>query len=123
VGKQKDYAANHSFAEYRDRYGMRGLEENEDIYDTLGTLRHVGDPDKTGEDRWVWKPGKPKEQTFDFAPFFPFDNGGEPPYFRQRVKVDRHEAGIFFEYREDGGTGDFEPWPLPTPERLEALAT
>lgn len=57
---------------------------------------------------------------FDFASFFPFDNGEDEPYHRERHRVDRTEAGMYFFYRravrkgkldEDHG---FEPYPLPT---------
>ena len=91
---------------------------DEESIDTIVGLRNPGAPGDT----WVWKQGRKREQTFDFATFFPIDNGGEPPYFRQRPKVARSEAADYFEYRENGGTGDFEPFPLPTPERLQRLA-
>jgi hypothetical protein len=89
-------------------------------------LRHVGDPGLPGdassdeEDLWIWREGKKREDRFNFAPFFPFDNGGSSPYFRQRSQVDRFEAGQFFRYRQRFGAdaGPFEPFPLPSPEDL-----
>lgn len=115
MGKMQAFAKDHSFTEYREKFGSKALNE-EDIYDTK-ILRSVGAPGDT----WTWKAGTDKEQSFDFAPFFPIDNDGTPPYYRMRSRVDRHEAGLFFEYREDGGNGDFEPIPPPTPERLKKL--
>ena len=91
---------------------------DEESFETVATLREQGAPGNT----WIWKEGKRREQSKDFAPYFPFDNGGTTPYFRQRSKADRHEVASFFEYVENGGTGEFEPYPLPSPERLQRLA-
>ncbi|MCI0545221.1 MAG: hypothetical protein L0Z49_12395 [Actinobacteria bacterium] len=68
--------------------------------------------------QYIWKDGTPKERQFDFREFFPINNGGEPPYFRQRAQVDRREGYLFALYKQKGGRGEFEPFPLPTPEQL-----
>lgn len=114
MGKIQEFAKTHGFLEYLQKFGVKALND-EDIYD-IKVLRQMSDA------LWVWKAGTSKEQTFDFRAYFPIDNGGEPPYFRQRSEVDRHEAGVWFEYVEDGGKGEFEPIPPPTPERLKRLA-
>lgn len=114
MGKMQEFAKEHGFLEYLHKFGFRALND-EDIYD-IKVLRNVG------PGLYVWKAGTPKEQKFDFSPYFPIDNGGVSPYFRQRHQVDRHEAGMWFEYVEDGGKGGFEPIPPPSPERLEKLA-
>jgi len=115
MGKMQEFAKKASFLEYLQKFGVKALNE-ENIYDT-NILRSIGAPGDT----WIWKSGRDKEQTFDFGAFFPVDNGGTPPYFRQRHRVDRHEAGMWFEYKEDGGKGGFEPIPPTDPERLKRL--
>jgi len=90
--------------------------------DVMGAFSDTSLLREVGENKYVWKAGKPKEQTFDFSPYFPIDNGGTPPYFRQRHEVDRTEAGLWFKYVERGGEGEFKPVPPPSVKRLQNLA-
>jgi len=108
MAKKADFAKANTFLAFLTKYGPG----NANIYDTK-VLR------KIGQDVYVWKGGA---DEFDFSLYFPIDNGGTPPYFRQRHQVSREEAAAWFQYRALGGLGDFEPWPLPTPKKLKRLA-
>lgn len=64
--------------------------------------------------------------SFDFTPFFPIDNGEEPPYFRKREVVDRYEAGMYFFYRrwcKKNGLKDEGFVPFPPPSKKQIIAS
>jgi hypothetical protein len=104
-------AKDKSFLEFARGFN-NPLEANFDSRDPA-QWKHVS------EGTYVFRQGKPAEATYDFSDAFPIDNGGEPPYRRERARVDRLEGYLFALYKHRGGTGDFEPFPLPTPEQLQ----
>jgi hypothetical protein len=116
LSREEEIAQSSSFLEFAEKFGNRALQE-EDLYDTQDTLT-----DRPGGGVWLWKEGSELEQRYDVSPHYPIDNGGEPPYRRQSVGPSRQHIGLWFEYRENGGKGDFEPAPLPSPKRLKRIA-